>query len=55
MKSVLDGRVQLKAYVSVREGEAWLFNARISPYSRGNRENHDHSELANCCCIDGIG
>ena len=42
MKSVLDGRVQLKeAYVSVRDGEAWLFNAHISPYSHGNRENHD--------------
>jgi SsrA-binding protein len=25
----------------VREGEAWLFNAHISPYSHGNRENHD--------------
>ncbi|HEY6121776.1 MAG TPA: SsrA-binding protein, partial [Pyrinomonadaceae bacterium] len=22
-------------------GEAWLFNAHISPYSHGNRENHD--------------
>ena len=42
VKSAMDGRVQLKeAYVSVREGEAWLFNAHISPYSHGNRENHD--------------
>src|SRR5258705_10643139 len=42
VKSVLDGRVQLKeAYVSVRDGEAWLFNAHISPYSHGNRANHD--------------
>src|SRR5260370_18096389 len=42
VKSVLDGRVQLKeAYISVRDGEAWLFNAHISPYSHGNRENHD--------------
>jgi len=42
VKSVLDGRVQLKeAYVSLRDGEAWLFNAHISPYSHGNRENHD--------------
>src|SRR5689334_23803049 len=38
----MDGRVQLKeAYISVRDGEAWLFNAHISPYSHGNRENHD--------------
>jgi SsrA-binding protein len=42
VKSVMDGRVQLKdAYVAVREGEAWLFNAHISPYSHGNRANHD--------------
>jgi SsrA-binding protein len=42
VKSALDGRVQLKdSYVAVRDGEAWLFNAHISPYSHGNRENHD--------------
>lgn len=42
VKSAMDGRVQLKdAYVAVRDGEAWLFNAHISPYSHGNRENHD--------------
>lgn len=42
VKSVMDGRVQLKdSYVAVRDGEAWLFNAHISPYSHGNRENHD--------------
>jgi len=42
VKSVMAGRVQLKdSYVAVREGEAWLFNAHISPYSHGNRANHD--------------
>lgn len=42
VKSAMAGRVQLKeAYVSVREGEAWLLNAHISPYSHGNRENHE--------------
>src|SRR5713101_7942184 len=42
VKSVLDGRIQLKeSYVAVRDGEAWLFNAHISPYSHGNRANHD--------------
>jgi SsrA-binding protein len=42
VKSVLDGRVQLKdSYVAVREGEAWLFNAHISPYTHGNINNHD--------------
>ncbi|SRR6266516_1192737 len=42
VKSVMAGRVQLKeSYVAVRDGEAWLFNAHISPYSHGNRANHD--------------
>lgn len=42
VKSVMDGRVQLKeSYVAVRDDEAWLFNAHISPYSHGNRENHE--------------
>lgn len=42
VKSVLAGRIQLKdSYVAVKEGEAWLFNAHISPYSHGNRANHD--------------
>jgi len=42
VKSVLDGRIQLKeSYVGVRDGEVWLFNAHISPYSHGNINNHD--------------
>ena len=42
VKSVRAGHIQLKeSYVSVRDGEAWLFNAHISHYSHGNRENHD--------------
>src|SRR5207302_7309380 len=42
VKSVTAGRIQLKeSYVAVRDGEAWLFNAHISPYSHGNRENHE--------------
>ncbi|MBS1796377.1 MAG: SsrA-binding protein SmpB [Acidobacteria bacterium] len=42
VKSVMDGRIQLKdSYVSVSEGEVWVLNAHISPYSHGNRENHD--------------
>jgi len=42
VKSVLAGRIQLKdSYVAVRDGEAWLFNAHISPYSHGNRANPD--------------
>ncbi len=42
VKSVMGGRVQLKdSYVAVRDGEAWLFNTHISPYSHGNRANHE--------------
>ena len=42
VKSVRAGHIQLKeSYVSVRDGEAWLFNAHVSHYSHGNRLNHD--------------
>ena len=42
VKSIRDGRCNLKdSYGLIRKGEAWLFNAHISPYSHGNRENHD--------------
>lgn len=42
VKSVLEGKIQLKdSYVSVRDGEVWLINAHISPYSHGNIQNHD--------------
>jgi SsrA-binding protein len=42
VKSVLGGRIQLKeSYVGVRDGEAWLFNAHISPYTHGNLANHE--------------
>ena len=42
VKSIMAGRIQLKdSYVAIREREVWLMNAHISPYSHGNRENHD--------------
>jgi SsrA-binding protein len=42
VKSARAGRVNLKdAYAMVRDGEAWLHNAHISPYTHGNRENHE--------------
>jgi len=41
VKSIREGRCNLKdSYCLVRDNEAWLFNAHISPYSHGNRENH---------------
>ncbi|MGI8788381.1 MAG: SsrA-binding protein SmpB [Pyrinomonadaceae bacterium] len=42
VKSVMVGRIQLKeSYVAVKDGEVWLLNAHISPYSHGNRNNHE--------------
>ena len=42
VKALRDGKANLKdAYVIFKNGEAFLFGAHISPYSHGNRENHD--------------
>lgn len=42
VKSLREGRLNLKdSYVGVKSGEAILLGAHISPYSHGNRENHD--------------
>ena len=46
VKSARDGRVNLKdAYATIKDGEAWLFNAHISPYSHGNRQNHEPTRV----------
>ncbi len=42
VKAAREGKIQLKdSYAEVLHGEAWLMNAHISPYSHGNRMNHD--------------
>src|SRR5678815_935883 len=42
VKSIMEGRIQLKdSYVTVKDGEVWLLNAHISPYSHGNKQNHE--------------
>jgi SsrA-binding protein len=42
VKSVREGKVQLKdSYVGFQEGQAHLIGVHISPYSHGNRENHE--------------
>ncbi len=42
VKSLREGRANLKdSYVTFKNGEAFLFGAHISPYTHGNRENHD--------------
>ena len=42
VKSCREGKVNLgDAYAVVRDGEAWLLQCHINPYSHGNRSNHD--------------
>ena len=42
VKSLREGKAQLKdSYVTVKDGEAFLFGAHISPYTHGNIQNHD--------------
>jgi SsrA-binding protein len=42
IKSAREGRVNLKdAYGIVKNGEVWILNLHISPYSHGNYANHD--------------
>jgi SsrA-binding protein len=42
VKSLREGKVNLKdSYVSFDHSEAFLVGAHISPYSHGNRENHE--------------
>ena len=42
VKSLREARVNLKdSYVAFDRGEAFLVGAHISPYSHGNRQNHE--------------
>ncbi len=42
VKSLREGKANLKdSYVIVKNGEVFLFNCHISPYSHGNIMNHD--------------
>ena len=42
VKSIMAGRIQLKdSYVTIKDDEVWLMNAHISPYSHGNKQNHE--------------
>jgi SsrA-binding protein len=42
VKSLREGRANLKeSYARVKDGEVFLYNCHISPYSHGNRQNHD--------------
>lgn len=42
VKSLRAGHANLReAYARIQGGEAWLWNAHISPYEQGNRFNHE--------------
>ncbi len=42
VKSVRESRINLKdSYALIRQGEPFLLNCHISPYSHGNRQNHE--------------
>ena len=42
VKSCRAGKANLAdSYAVVKDGEAWLLGCHISPYSHGNRANHD--------------
>ena len=42
VKSLRDGRANLKdSYAMIRDEEIFLYDLHISPYSHGNRANHD--------------
>ena len=42
VKSLREGRANLKeSYAKVKDGEVFLYNCHISPYSHGNQLNHD--------------
>jgi len=42
VKSLRDGACNLKdSYARIRDGEAWLMNCHISPYSHGTAFNHE--------------
>ncbi len=42
VKSLRQGKANLKdSYALIKDGEAFLLNCHISPYSHGNLQNHD--------------
>jgi SsrA-binding protein len=42
VKSCRAGKVNLSdSFAQIKDGEAWLYQCHISPYTHGNRANHD--------------
>ena len=60
VKSIREGKANLKdAYGLVKDGEAFLLNLHIGPYSHGNIANHDETRtrklLLNAKEIENLG
>jgi SsrA-binding protein len=46
VKSIREARINLKdSYAMIKQDEAFLLNCHISPYSHGNRQNHDPTRV----------
>ncbi|AZO94161.1 SsrA-binding protein SmpB [Iocasia frigidifontis] len=46
IKSIREGKINLKdSFALVQEGEVFLHNVHISPYSHGNRQNHEPERI----------
>ena len=42
IKSIRAGQISIKeAYIRIQDGEAWLVDAHIAPYTQANRNNHE--------------
>lgn len=42
IKSIRAGQINLRdSFATIRNGEAWLMNAHISPYKQASRQNHE--------------
>ena len=63
VKSIREGQANLKdSYGLIKDGEAFLLNVHIGPYSHGNMANHDalrlsliHISRFRICCSTLIG
>src|SRR5579884_3134579 len=50
VKSIREGKANLKdAYGIIKDGEAFLLNAHIGPYSHTGYTTHDALRTRNCC------
>ena len=49
VKSMRNGKAQInEAYATQKDGDIWLINAAIAPYSHGNLQNHEEKRPRKC-------